>query len=95
MEYITFFISLFSLATSAIALSYAKYSEEVSRRTKEQYQIDKQREFDKKMEQKKRKMEERIASRKLLFEIMNGSEKNSDDNGSDDTNNGNNNTCYS
>ena len=55
MEYITFFISLFSLATSAIALAHAKYSEEVSRRTKEQYQIDKQREFDKKMEQKKKK----------------------------------------
>lgn len=35
MEYITFFISLFSLATSAIALAHAKYSEEISRRTEE------------------------------------------------------------
>lgn len=95
MEYITFFISLFSFTTSAIALVHAKYSEEISRRTEERYRIDKQREFDKKMEQKKREMEERIASRKLLFEIMNDSEKNSDDNGSDDTDNGNNNTCYS
>lgn len=95
MEYITFFISLFSFAISAIALAHAKYSEEISRRTEERYRIDKQREFDKKMERKKEKMEERIASRKLLFEIMNGSEKNSDDNGSDDANNGNNNTCYS
>ena len=48
MEYITFFISLFSLATSAIALAHAKYSEEISRRTEERYRIDKQRELDKK-----------------------------------------------
>lgn len=55
MEYITFFISLFSFVTSAIALACAKLSEETSRRTEERYRFDKQREFDKKMEQKKKK----------------------------------------
>ena len=44
MEYITFFISLFSFATSAIALAHAKYSEEISRRTEERYRYDKQKE---------------------------------------------------
>lgn len=44
MEYITFFISLFSFAISAIALAHAKYSEEISRRTEERYRYDKQKE---------------------------------------------------